>query len=89
MRILPTKQRLLEFFLSSESVKQRSDLFFLQPDRCCVPSSPHWFSSSPLDGDTMEAMLARLLTVRELQDRRSQSFGPTDNRRHHVHMFLF
>ncbi|XP_053302208.1 uncharacterized protein LOC128461349 isoform X1 [Pleuronectes platessa] len=83
--------RLYEFYLSkcSESVKQRSDLFLLRPDRCCVPSSPHWFSSSPLDGDTMEAMLTRLLTVRELQDRRSQSFGPTDNRRHHVHMFLF
>ncbi|XP_062266196.1 zinc finger MYM-type protein 4-like [Platichthys flesus] len=64
--------RLYEFYLSkcSESVKQRSDLFFLRPDRCCVPSSPHWFSSSPLDGDTMEAMLTRLLTVRELQDRR-------------------
>nr|XP_020474150.1 zinc finger MYM-type protein 4 isoform X2 [Monopterus albus] len=60
--------RLYEFYLSkcSESVKQRTNLFYLHPERCCVPNSPLWFSSTPLDDSTMEAMLIRILTVREL-----------------------
>ncbi|KAM9839138.1 zinc finger MYM-type protein 4 [Aulostomus maculatus] len=60
--------RLYEFYLSkcSESVKQRTNLFYLHPERCCVPNSPLWFSSTPLDDTTMEAMLTRILTVREL-----------------------
>ncbi|KAG8004892.1 Zinc finger MYM-type protein 4 [Nibea albiflora] len=52
---------------SSESVKQHAGLFYLQPDRCCVPSSPLWFSSTALDSSTMEAMLVRILAVRELR----------------------
>uniref|UniRef100_A0A3Q3VLI9 TRASH domain-containing protein n=1 Tax=Mola mola TaxID=94237 RepID=A0A3Q3VLI9_MOLML len=61
--------RLYEFYLSkcSESVKQRTNLFYLHPERSCVPNSPLWFSSTPLDDSTMEAMLIRILTVRELQ----------------------
>ncbi|XP_029919162.1 zinc finger MYM-type protein 4 isoform X2 [Myripristis murdjan] len=60
--------RLYEFYLSkcSESVKQRTNLFYLHPERSCVPNSPLWFSSTPLDDHTMEAMLIRILTVREL-----------------------
>ncbi|XP_037548991.1 zinc finger MYM-type protein 4 [Nematolebias whitei] len=60
--------RLYEFYLSkcSESVKQRTNMFYLHPERCCVPNSPLWFSSTPLDDSTMEAMLTRILTVREL-----------------------
>ncbi|XP_029298586.1 LOW QUALITY PROTEIN: uncharacterized protein LOC115015426 [Cottoperca gobio] len=61
--------RLYEFYLSkcSESVRQRSTAFYLHPEGCCVPNSPLWFSSTPLDDSTMEAMLVRILTVRELQ----------------------
>uniref|UniRef100_A0AAQ5ZAC3 TRASH domain-containing protein n=1 Tax=Amphiprion ocellaris TaxID=80972 RepID=A0AAQ5ZAC3_AMPOC len=60
--------RLYEFYLSkcSESVKQRTNMFYLHPERCCVPNSPLWFSSTPLDDNTMEGMLIRILTVREL-----------------------
>nr|XP_040044626.1 zinc finger MYM-type protein 4 isoform X1 [Gasterosteus aculeatus aculeatus] len=60
--------RLYEFYLSkcSESVKQRTNLFYLHPERCCVPNSPLWFSSTPLNDTTMEGMLVRILTVREL-----------------------
>ncbi|XP_029022708.1 zinc finger MYM-type protein 4 isoform X2 [Betta splendens] len=60
--------RLYEFYLSkcSESVKQRTNIFYLHPERCCVPNSPLWFSSTALDDSTMEAMLTRILTVREL-----------------------
>uniref|UniRef100_A0A8C2XRK1 TRASH domain-containing protein n=1 Tax=Cyclopterus lumpus TaxID=8103 RepID=A0A8C2XRK1_CYCLU len=60
--------RLYEFYLSkcSESVKQRTNLFYLHPERCCVPNSPLWFSFTPLDDGTMEGMLVRILTIREL-----------------------
>ncbi|XP_026203996.1 zinc finger MYM-type protein 4-like isoform X1 [Anabas testudineus] len=63
--------RLYEFYISKcgELVKQRSDSFYLQPDRCCVPSSDLWFSSTPLDCSIMEAMLERILTVREIEER--------------------
>ncbi|XP_028256552.1 zinc finger MYM-type protein 4-like isoform X2 [Parambassis ranga] len=69
--------RLYEFYLSkcSESVKQRTNLFYLHPERCCVPNSPLWFSSTPLDDSTMESMLIRILTVRELQVQRSKCGG--------------
>ncbi|XP_023815743.1 zinc finger MYM-type protein 4 isoform X1 [Oryzias latipes] len=67
--------RLYEFYLSkcSELVKQRTNIFYLHPERCCVPNSPLWFSSTPLDDDTMEAMLTRILTVRELHPRSKRS----------------
>ncbi|XP_041810879.1 zinc finger MYM-type protein 4-like isoform X2 [Chelmon rostratus] len=71
--------RLYEFYLSkcSESVKQRTNLFYLHPERCCVPNSPLWFSSTPLDDSTMEAMLIRILTVRELQLRKAGEMEQT------------
>ncbi|XP_068431607.1 zinc finger MYM-type protein 4-like isoform X2 [Clinocottus analis] len=69
--------RLYEFYLSkcSESVKQRTNLFYLHPERCCVPNSPLWFSSTPLDDDTMEGMLVRILTVRELHLEKRKAEG--------------
>ncbi|XP_022599863.1 zinc finger MYM-type protein 4-like isoform X2 [Seriola dumerili] len=69
--------RLYEFYLSkcSESVKQRTNLFYLHPERCCVPNSPLWFSSTALDDSTMEAMLIRILTVRELHLRTRKEGG--------------
>lgn len=71
--------RLYEFYLSkcSESVKQRTNLFYLHPERCCVPNSPLWFSSTPLDDTTMDAMLIRILSTRELHPRISG--GGDDN----------
>ncbi|XP_047461601.1 zinc finger MYM-type protein 4-like [Mugil cephalus] len=61
--------RLYEFYLSKcpDSVRQRSDVFYLHPDRRCVPSSHLWFSPTPLDASSMEAMIVRILAVRELQ----------------------
>ncbi|KAM6958747.1 zinc finger MYM-type protein 4-like [Aplochiton taeniatus] len=60
--------RLYEFYLSkcSESVKQRTTMFYLNPERSCVPNSPMWYSSAALDDNTMETMLTRILTVREM-----------------------
>ncbi|XP_029700999.1 uncharacterized protein isoform X2 [Takifugu rubripes] len=61
--------RLYEFYLSKcfKSVLQRSDLFYLQPHASCTPSSPVWYSSTPLDDRTLEAMLVRILAVKELR----------------------
>uniref|UniRef100_A0A3B4BJ72 TRASH domain-containing protein n=1 Tax=Periophthalmus magnuspinnatus TaxID=409849 RepID=A0A3B4BJ72_9GOBI len=69
--------RLYEFYLSkcSESVKQRTNLFYLLPERCCVPNSPLWFSSTPLDDATMESMLVRILSMRELHPKFSSNHG--------------
>ncbi|XP_023119889.2 zinc finger MYM-type protein 4 isoform X1 [Amphiprion ocellaris] len=69
--------RLYEFYLSkcSESVKQRTNMFYLHPERCCVPNSPLWFSSTPLDDNTMEGMLIRILTVRELHLKAKKNGG--------------
>uniref|UniRef100_UPI0037E71B6F zinc finger MYM-type protein 4-like n=1 Tax=Semicossyphus pulcher TaxID=241346 RepID=UPI0037E71B6F len=75
--------RLYEFYLSkcSESVKQRTNLFYLHPERCCVPNSPLWFSSTLLDDSTMEAMLIRILTVRELHIRMRKEGGAEQRRK--------
>ncbi|XP_056438115.1 zinc finger MYM-type protein 4-like [Gadus chalcogrammus] len=60
--------RLYEFYLSkcSETVKQRSNVFYLRPERSCVPNSPLWFSGTPLDDATLGGMLTRILSVREM-----------------------
>ncbi|XP_053563039.1 zinc finger MYM-type protein 4 isoform X2 [Bombina bombina] len=62
--------RLYEFYLSkcSESVKQRNDVFYLQPERSCVPNSPMWFSTMPIDPGTLDSMLTRILMVREVHE---------------------
>lgn len=74
-------QLTLLFSFSSESVKQRSNVFYLLPERCCVPNSPLWFSTTPLDDSTMEAMLIRILSVRDLHVRTSKlgQRNPSDN----------
>ncbi|XP_069033055.1 uncharacterized protein [Embiotoca jacksoni] len=75
--------RIYEFYLSkcSQAVRQRTDVFYLHPDRGCVPSSPLWFSATPLDDGAMGAMIARILAVRELQgDDRGETAG--DNLKH-------
>uniref|UniRef100_H0XGM7 Zinc finger MYM-type containing 4 n=1 Tax=Otolemur garnettii TaxID=30611 RepID=H0XGM7_OTOGA len=62
--------RLYEFYLSkcSESVKQRTDVFYLQPERACVPNSPMWYSTFPVDPGTLDTMLTRILMVREVHE---------------------
>ncbi|XP_061903355.1 zinc finger MYM-type protein 4 isoform X2 [Entelurus aequoreus] len=72
--------RLYEFYLSkcSETMKQRTDMFYLLPERCCVPNSPLWFSNTALGEDTKEAMLTRILAVRELHTAASQQLPNKD-----------
>ncbi|XP_072532060.1 zinc finger MYM-type protein 4 isoform X2 [Salminus brasiliensis] len=73
--------RLYEFYLSkcSSSVKQRTNIFYLRPERSCVPNSPLWFSSSPLDDEELETMLMRILTVRELYLEREMPASVSDS----------
>ncbi|XP_063310866.1 zinc finger MYM-type protein 4 isoform X1 [Pelobates fuscus] len=73
--------RLYEFYLSkcsSESVKQRSDVFYLQPERSCVPNSPMWFSNMPIDPGTLDSMLTRILMVREVHEELTKAKEDSD-----------
>ncbi|KAI1902744.1 hypothetical protein AGOR_G00019160 [Albula goreensis] len=65
--------KFFEFYLSkcSGSVRNRSDLFYLQPERSCVAESPLWYSSVPMDRGTLESMLNRILAVREIYEERT------------------
>ncbi|KAM4724197.1 LOW QUALITY PROTEIN: zinc finger MYM-type protein 4-like [Anableps anableps] len=70
--------RLYEFYLSRcpESVKNQSDMFYLQPQRNVHTSrsgSSYWYSSQPLDATTLQSMLTRILAVREVQQEHERS----------------
>jgi hypothetical protein len=52
--------------LSPESVKTRNDVFYLQPERSCVPDSPVWYSTQPLSRDALSKMLHRVKMVKEI-----------------------
>ena len=56
------------FFFSPENVKSRNDLFYLQPERSCVPDSPVWYSAQDLNQQQIDKMLRRVLMVREVQE---------------------
>ena len=43
-------------------------MFYLQPERSCVPDSPVWYSSNPLNNHQLDKMLQRLVMVREVQE---------------------
>ncbi|XP_070698462.1 zinc finger MYM-type protein 4-like [Pempheris klunzingeri] len=60
--------RLYEFYLSRcpESVKKRTDMFYLQPEQNVHTHSSHWYTSQPLEGTTLQSMLTRILAVREV-----------------------
>lgn len=60
--------RLYEFYLSKcpESVKTRNDVFYLQPERSCVPDSPVWYSTQALSEDHLQKMLHRVKMVKEI-----------------------
>ena len=56
------------YIFSPENVRARNDIFYLQPERSCVPDSPVWFSTSDLNQQQMEKMLQRVLMVQEVQE---------------------
>ncbi|XP_051527024.1 zinc finger MYM-type protein 4-like isoform X2 [Myxocyprinus asiaticus] len=73
--------RLYEFYLSkcSPSVRQHENLFYLSPERSCVPSSPMWFSTTSLTDEALDSMLTRILTVRELHVEEDKSPNENDS----------
>jgi len=62
--------KLYEFYLSKcpENSKTRNDLFYLTPERSCLPDSPVWFSNTALPHHSIDKMLCRSLMVREVQE---------------------
>uniref|UniRef100_T1J404 TRASH domain-containing protein n=1 Tax=Strigamia maritima TaxID=126957 RepID=T1J404_STRMM len=60
--------KLYEFYLSKcpESIRNRSDVFYLNPERSCVPDSPVWYSTMPLGKEAIAKMLQRIKNVREV-----------------------
>ncbi|XP_017331360.1 zinc finger MYM-type protein 4 isoform X4 [Ictalurus punctatus] len=60
--------RLYEFYLSKcpDSAKERPDVFYLQPESSCHPSSSVWYSTQPLDGAVLDCMISRILAVRDV-----------------------
>lgn len=61
---------LYNFYLSKcpESVKNRSDVFYLLPEKASLPSSPVWFSSQPFGIKMLEKMLNRIKMVKEVNE---------------------
>lgn len=53
-------------YFSPESVKTRNDVFYLLPERSCVPDSPVWYSTSPLAKEQLIKMLYRIKMVKEI-----------------------
>lgn len=63
IRCANTKKNL---FFSPESVKTRNDVFYLQPERSCVPDSPVWYSTQALGKESLCKMLHRVKMVKEI-----------------------
>ncbi|XP_014667450.1 PREDICTED: LOW QUALITY PROTEIN: zinc finger MYM-type protein 3-like [Priapulus caudatus] len=62
--------KLYEFYLSKcpESMKNKSDVYYLIPERSCVPDSPVWYSTLPLTSDQVGKMLTRIKMTREINE---------------------
>ncbi|XP_073668896.1 zinc finger MYM-type protein 4 isoform X3 [Paramisgurnus dabryanus] len=72
--------RLYEFYVSKcpPGVRHHTNVFYLNPERSCVPSSPTWFSTSSLSDEALEIMLTRILTVRQLHLQEDTSLLESD-----------
>ena len=60
---------LIFLFFSPDNVRSRNDMFYLLPERSCVPDSPMWYSgTNELPEHQVDKMLQRILMVREVQE---------------------
>lgn len=65
--------------LSPPSLRDRLDLFYVQPDPACEPGGQLWFTSAPLERQILETLLTRVLLVRDVYtDKRSPEDGVDD-----------
>ena len=53
-------------------MRNRCDIFYLQPERSCIAESPLWYSVIPMDRSMLESMLNRILVVREIYEEHSR-----------------
>ncbi|XP_071536763.1 zinc finger MYM-type protein 3-like isoform X2 [Panulirus ornatus] len=62
--------KLYEFYVSKcpESVRNQPNMFYVYPERSCVPDSPTWFSTQAVQPSSLSKMLHRALMVREVQE---------------------
>ncbi|XP_034002965.1 LOW QUALITY PROTEIN: zinc finger MYM-type protein 2 [Trematomus bernacchii] len=47
-------------------LRERLDVFYVQPDPSCGTDDPLWFSSTPLERQILESLLTRVLLVRDV-----------------------
>ena len=47
-------------------LRERLDVFYVQPDPARGPDDPLWFSSTPLERQLLESLLTRVLLVRDV-----------------------
>ncbi|XP_008279816.1 zinc finger MYM-type protein 2 [Stegastes partitus] len=66
--------RLYELYRSKcpPSLRERLDIFYVQPDPDCGPDDPLWFSSTPLERRILESLLTRILLVRDIYTDKQQ-----------------
>lgn len=62
--------KLYEFYLSKcpESVRNQRNIYYVYPERSCIPNSPVWFSTQSVQAANISKMLNRVLLVREVQE---------------------
>ena len=64
---------------SPDSVRSNTDLFYLVPERSCVPDSPVWYSSAPLGQHDMNKILTRILMVTDIHDTWAEASDDLDD----------
>ncbi|PIK52933.1 putative zinc finger MYM-type protein 3 [Apostichopus japonicus] len=62
--------KLYEFYISKcpESVKTSRNIFYLVPERACVPDSPLWYSDKAVPDKMVERFLWRHLIVKDIHE---------------------
>ena len=70
---------LYKFYLSKvpESVKNKNNMFYLQPEESCDPDSPVWYSAKRVSRSTLEDILLRL-QLNERTPSSPASYGDPD-----------
>ncbi|XP_029936288.1 zinc finger MYM-type protein 2 [Myripristis murdjan] len=48
------------------SLRERLDIFYVEPESTWSPDGPLWFSSTPLERSVLESLLTRVLLVRDI-----------------------
>ena len=71
--------KLYKFYLSKvpESVKNKNNMFYLQPKESCDPDSPVWYSAKRVSRSTLEDILSRL-QLNERTPSSPTSYGDPD-----------